>query len=82
MIIKEVFDFQNFHIYIIDFITLTLLSIYSTFILLVKLTDPIMKSFIWKLIFCEKEIKKEDDSYKNLIELTVFGDSKSKLNNN
>ena len=82
MIIKEVFDFQNFHIYIIDFITLTLLSIYSTFILLVKLTDPIMKSFIWKLIFCEKEIKKEDDSYKNLIELTVFGEQKNKINNN
>ena len=82
MIIKEVFAIQNFSISIIDFITLILISINSTFILLVKFTDPIMKSFIWKLIFCEKEIQKKDDSYKNLIELTVFGDSKSKLNNN
>ena len=82
MIIKEVFAIQNFSISIIDFITLILISINSTFILLVKFTDPIMKSFIWKLFFCEKEIQKKDDSYKNLIELTVFGDSKSKLNNN
>ena len=82
MIIKEVFAIQNFNISIIDFITLILISINSTFILLVKFTDPIMKSFIWKLFFCEKEIQKKDDSYKNLIELTVFGDSKSKLNNN
>ncbi len=82
MIIKEVFAIQNFSISIIDFITLILISINSTFILLVKFTDPIMKSFIWKLFVCEKEIQKKDDSYKNLIELTVFGDSKSKLNNN
>ena len=82
MIIKEVFDLQNFKIYIIDFITLLLISINSTFILLVKLTDPIMKSFIWKLLTCEKEIKKKNDTFKNLIELTVFRDSKNTLINN
>ena len=46
LIIKEVFDYDKFSNYFLEFITLTLISLYSTFILLVKLTDPIIKSFL------------------------------------
>ena len=80
MIIKEIFDYRNIQNYQIDFITLSLISFNPTFILLVKSTDPIMKSFIWKIITCSKIEKKiKEKPYKNLIELSIFNESKSKL---
>ena len=37
------FDFDNFNDYHLNFITLTLISLYPTFIVVIKTTDPIMK---------------------------------------
>ena len=79
-ILKETFDFDNFNDYHLNFITLTLISLYPTFIVVIKTTDPIMKKFIWKIIMCSKigKVKKEKSSQK-IIELCIFTESKTNL---
>ena len=59
MIMKFVFGFINFENFYINFITMTLISFYGCFILLVKLNEPIMRNFILSIILCNKEYIKD-----------------------
>jgi hypothetical protein len=56
---KFVFGFINFENFYINFITMTLISFYGCFILLVKLNEPIMRNFILSIILCNKEYIKD-----------------------
>ena len=59
MNVKYMFRIVNFEHYYHNFITMTLISFYGTFIFLVKLSDPIMRDFLLSIILCNKKYIKE-----------------------
>ena len=89
MIMKFVFGFINFENFYLNFITMTLISFYGCFILLVKLNEPIMRNFILSIILCNKEyikdyeplIKKDNTNISNEDLTESFNDEKDILLN-
>ena len=59
MNVKYMFRIVHFEHFYHNFITMTLISFYGTFIFIVKLTDPIMRDFLLSIIFCNKKYIKE-----------------------
>ena len=59
MIIKYIFRVPSFEHYYLNFITMTLISLYGSFIFIVKLTDPIMRHFLLSVILCNKNYIKD-----------------------
>jgi len=59
MIIKYIFRVLTFESYYVNFIAMTLISFYGSFIFIVKLTDPIMRHFLLSVILCNKNYIKD-----------------------
>ena len=59
MIIKYIFRVISFENYYLNFITMTLISLYGCFIFIIKLTDPIMRHFLLSIILCNKNFIKD-----------------------
>ena len=59
MMIKYMFRIVNFEHFYLNFITMTLISLYGTFIFAVKLSEPIIRDFLLSSILCNKSYIKE-----------------------
>ena len=74
MNIKYMFRIVNFEHFYLNFITMTLISFYGTFIFLVKLTDPIMRDFLLSIILFNKKYIKEYEPLMKKEKLNVSND--------
>ena len=62
MMVKYMFRVYTFENFYVNFITLTLISLYGTFIFVVKLTESIIRDFLLSIILCNKSYIKEYES--------------------
>lgn len=76
MMVKFMFRFYNFENFYINFITLVLISLFGTFIFIVKLTDPIMRDFLFSIILCDKKYIKE---YETLMKMDIINTTNEDL---
>ena len=56
MIIRTIFNYENFESFYLNFFCLSLISLYGTLIFCIKLTDPVMRGFLYNIIFWNKDI--------------------------
>ena len=59
MILKYIFRLVFLSNFYLSFITMTLLSLYGTFIFIIKLTEPIIRHFFLSYFLCNKKYIKE-----------------------
>ena len=74
MMIKYMFRIVNFEHFYLNFVTMTLISFYGTFIFLVILTNPIMRHFTLSVILCDKRYIKEYEPLMQKEKLNVSND--------
>ena len=74
MNIKYMFRIVNFEHFYLNFITMTLISFYGTFIFIVKLSDPIMRDFLLSIILFNKKYIKEYEPLMKKEKLNVSND--------
>jgi hypothetical protein len=55
MIFKHILLYENMNTYFIDFITILLISFSGTFLICIRLSDPLMRAFILNLITWNRE---------------------------
>jgi len=55
MIFRYILSYTNFQVYIIDFLTILLICFSGTFILCLRLLDPLMRNFLISLILFNRE---------------------------
>ena len=77
MNIKYMFRIVNFEHFYLNFITMTLISFYGSFIFIVKLTDPIMRDFLLSIILCSKKYIKEYELLMKREKLNISNDDLS-----
>ena len=68
MIIKITFNYKNFESYYFSFFINIMVSFNTTFIFIVKLSDPILRDFLINLLYLKNNTKYENKLYKNLNE--------------
>ena len=68
MIIKITFNYKNFESYYLSFFINIMVSFNTTFIFIVKLSDPILRDFLINLLYLKNDTKYENKLYKNLNE--------------
>ena len=56
MIIRTIFNYENFESFYLNFFCLSLISLYGLLIFGIKLTDPVMREFLYNIIFWNNDI--------------------------